>query len=225
MPHAFQAALEADGTGLARQDGAIPDELLYWYSNLSGFLGAGSQLDASELAVGEHHITVTATDAQGEIATATVSISVTEKLDGLIAPNTEDPGEPGTGDRNADGLPDWWTSLYFGGPTNVNADAMAANGIHTVREAFVAGIDPTRADAGLPGPWLSPPETSGPQWVIPGTLLDRIYGLYGTTNLLLPVSLWPLIAPERYGTGGDLRFDITNETPAQFIRTGIRQPE
>ena len=185
--------------------------------------------DGSLLATGVHVITVTAIDSIGQTSSVQRAIEVLPSAGTVLSPNTEDPGAPGVADGNADGLPDWWASLYFGKPTNAHPDAMAANGVHTVREAFVAGIDPTRTDAGLPGPWLVPPAgtstASGPQWVIPDTLIDRIYGLYGTTNLLLPPSLWSLIASERYGTGGDLGFYFTNEVPAQFIRTRIRMPE
>ena len=46
-------------------------------------------------------------------------------------------------DRDGDGLPDWWEHLYFGGPTNALPNAMASNGVNTVAECYVAGLDPT----------------------------------------------------------------------------------
>jgi hypothetical protein len=226
-PQSGSLAFSAQGFDL--EDDHLDAKSIRWESDRSGYMGYGYQIDGSLLATGIHVITVTAIDSIGQTSSVQRTIEVLPSPGTGLSPNTEDPGQPGTADSNADGLPDWWASLYFGGSTNANPDAMAANGMHTVREAFVAGIDPTRTDAGLPGPWLVPPAESsaapGPQWVIPDTLIDRIYGLYGTTNLLLPPSLWPLIASERYGTGGDLGFTITNEVPAQFIRTRIRMPE
>jgi len=47
------------------------------------------------------------------------------------------------GDLDDDGLPDEWETQYFGGPTNANPSAMASNGVNTVKQAYVAGLDPT----------------------------------------------------------------------------------
>ena len=46
-------------------------------------------------------------------------------------------------DTDGDGIPDWWEIKYFTGSTNAPAMARAANGINTLQEAYVAGLDPT----------------------------------------------------------------------------------
>ncbi len=46
-------------------------------------------------------------------------------------------------DSDGDGIPNWWKIQYYGGPTNVAASHVAANLINTVRETYIAGLDPT----------------------------------------------------------------------------------
>jgi hypothetical protein len=46
-------------------------------------------------------------------------------------------------DRDNDELPDWWEMQYFDDPTNAAANAMSSNGINTLLEAYIAGLDPT----------------------------------------------------------------------------------
>ncbi len=50
-------------------------------------------------------------------------------------------------DIDKDGLPNGWELSYFGGETNANPDATASNGVNTIREAYIAGIDPTDKNA------------------------------------------------------------------------------
>lgn len=50
-------------------------------------------------------------------------------------------------DQDLDGIPDWWEQEYFGGATNAVDDAPAANGLNTLKEAYVAGIDPSDPSA------------------------------------------------------------------------------
>lgn len=47
-----------------------------------------------------------------------------------------------TRDTDADGLPDWWESRYFGNATNAMATATAANGLRN-RDCYQLGLDPT----------------------------------------------------------------------------------
>jgi len=81
-------------------------------------------------------------------------------------------------DNDGDGLPNDWGTLYFGGATNANPAAICANGINTVLEAYIAGLNPTspasifRA-AGTPPSVLSWNSASG-----------RVYSVYWTTNLM-----------------------------------------
>ncbi len=52
-------------------------------------------------------------------------------------------------DIDDDGLPDDWETLYFGGATNANPEALCSNGINTVLQAYIAGFDPTDPAAGF----------------------------------------------------------------------------
>ncbi|MDF7800423.1 DUF362 domain-containing protein [Pontiellaceae bacterium B1224] len=45
-------------------------------------------------------------------------------------------------DVDADGMPDQWERLHYGGPTNAHPFALCANGINSVKDAYVAGLDP-----------------------------------------------------------------------------------
>jgi hypothetical protein len=80
-------------------------------------------------------------------------------------------------DSDGDGIPDWWENLYFGGPINAVTNAMCANGINTVLQAYIAGFDPTDTDARfeLSGYWNE-------LWW--DSVSGRVYGVHWTTNLL-----------------------------------------
>jgi hypothetical protein len=83
----------------------------------------------------------------------------------------------GVWDSDGDGLPDVWEEAYFGGSTNASPAAMASNGVNTVYEAYVAGIDPTdpKAHFRVSNVWntLGWNATSG-----------RVYSIWWSTNLL-----------------------------------------
>jgi hypothetical protein len=82
-----------------------------------------------------------------------------------------------TADADGDELPDWWEAQYFGGATNANPSAMASNGVNTIRQAYIAGFDPTDASAGfgVSNVWNS-------LWW--NEAFGRIYTIYWSTNLL-----------------------------------------
>ncbi len=50
-------------------------------------------------------------------------------------------------DDDGDGIPDWWEILYFGHPSNCVWDALCANGMNNMLEAYIAGICPTNPTA------------------------------------------------------------------------------
>jgi hypothetical protein len=58
------------------QDGLLADDKLKWTSNISGELGYGSELIVSNLPIGNHTITLTATNSDGVSSSATVSVKV-----------------------------------------------------------------------------------------------------------------------------------------------------
>ena len=89
------------------------------------------------------------------------------------------PGDPD--DADADGLPDSWEDQYFGS-NSADPNAIASNGVNTVREAYIAGLDPTNPmdiftvfniNTGNDGAILQWPGVSG-----------RVYNVEWSTNLL-----------------------------------------
>jgi len=79
------------------------------------------------------------------------------------------------GDSDSDGLPDEWEIQYYGGLSPNPGDA-CSNGVNTVWEAYIAGLNPTNPTSFL---FLS---TANPlQW----TVVDgRVYTVWWTSNLL-----------------------------------------
>ena len=83
-----------------------------------------------------------------------------------------------TSDADDDGLPNEWEDTYFGGWTNANPAATASNGVNTILDTYIAGIDPTDPDAIF--------ELSGLQenvlfW---SGVSGRVYTVYWTSNLV-----------------------------------------
>lgn len=84
-------------------------------------------------------------------------------------------------DIDADGLPDWWEEQYFGASTNADASATAANGLNTIEQTYIAGLDPTDP--------LSTFDLAAQPAVSPvafrwNAVSGRVYSVYWTTNLL-----------------------------------------
>jgi hypothetical protein len=82
-------------------------------------------------------------------------------------------------DIDSDGLPNSWETSYFGGPTNANPANLAANGINTIYETYIAGLNPTNAQSVLT---LSIQQNAAPviQW---SAASGRVYSVYWTSNL------------------------------------------
>jgi len=81
-------------------------------------------------------------------------------------------------DEDGDGIPDYWETFYYGGATNANPTATVSNGVNTVLQAYIAGLDPTDPAALF--------EISGLQqnvlwW---NGVSGRVYNVYWTSNLL-----------------------------------------
>jgi PKD repeat protein len=78
-------------------------------------------------------------------------------------------------DADGDGIPDAWELQHFGS-TNANPSALAANGVNTIYETYIAGLNPTNAQSAFVisgGPLLRWDAVSG-----------RVYSVYWTTNLM-----------------------------------------
>jgi PKD repeat protein len=66
-----------EGTATDSEDGTLTGNALVWSSSIDGEIGSGDSISSSSLTVGDHAITLTATDAQGQEGSVTVSIRVT----------------------------------------------------------------------------------------------------------------------------------------------------
>jgi len=110
-----------------------------------------------------------------------ISESTTNALfvDSITVSDTSD--EPDPDDEDGDGLPDSWEITHYGS-TNVNPNATASNGINTVRQAYIAGLDPTNAQSRFLISELSPQASASVlSWVATS---GRVYTIYWSSNLL-----------------------------------------
>ncbi len=73
-PRQFPVRLEASAFDL--EDRALPGDAIRWSSSIDGDLGSGGELVTSELSVGRHLITATATDSDGLTGSATHELEV-----------------------------------------------------------------------------------------------------------------------------------------------------
>jgi len=121
----------------------------------------------------------------------------------------------GATDLDGDGLPDAWEQAHFGGATNANPAATASNGVNTVRECYIAGLDPNSGTAWFRLAGVTPGESGDMvNWVAaPG----RIYSVYRSPRLLEPV--WTLAGTTTNGT-----FTDTNVSAAAVYRLGAEAP-
>ena len=72
----FGSTVSFQGSGNDPEDGSLTGAALVWTSNISGQIGTGASFTRSDLAVGTHTITLTATDSQGATGSATRTITV-----------------------------------------------------------------------------------------------------------------------------------------------------
>lgn len=70
--------LSMRGSASDAEEGDLSDSQISWSSNLQGVLGQGKSLDHRGLVIGEHEITMTATDSNGLTDKTTVTVTVTE---------------------------------------------------------------------------------------------------------------------------------------------------
>ncbi len=85
-------------------------------------------------------------------------------------------------DSDADGLPDWWEKKHFGESTTATASALCSNGVNTILQAYIAGLDPTDPQSVFSVSALDPSFSLNIiQW---NAISGRVYSVYWTTNLL-----------------------------------------
>lgn len=131
-------------TGSDTEDGSVSANIV-WTSTLSGLLGTGSTISVSNLAVGTHTITATASDNEDLTGsdTLTITVNASSGTAGALRPNIiviicDDAGYADFGFMNA----------HSGSTSEVptpHLDALAARGITFSRAYVAANCQPTRA--------------------------------------------------------------------------------
>lgn len=75
------------GSGTDLEDGTLTGSSLAWSSDLDGAIGTGEQVETGILSSGDHVVTLTATDSQGQTGTDSVRVTIRQPanltLDGL----------------------------------------------------------------------------------------------------------------------------------------------
>jgi len=118
----------------------------------------------SGLTEGAHSLKATLTDTNGIEHGSSPSFNITVPA--------------ASNDWDGDGIPNDWEYAYFGGETNAAPDAICSNGLNTIRECFIAGLNP------------NDPTNIFSISMIPANILQwscvsgRVYSVYWSTNLL-----------------------------------------
>jgi len=82
-------------------------------------------------------------------------------------------------DIDDDGIPNDWELLYFGGRTNANPLALAANGVNTVLETYISDINPTN-----PASFFRAALTNANGFIVQWNATSgRVYSVFGSTRL------------------------------------------
>lgn len=67
------------------EDGDLTGESVVWESDVDGEIGAGTSVDAADLTLGHHVVTVTATDSEGATATDRIGVRVRPEGESITA--------------------------------------------------------------------------------------------------------------------------------------------
>jgi hypothetical protein len=117
-------------------------------------------------------------------------------------------------DGDGNGLPDWWERQYFGG-TGINPATICSNGINTVREAYITGLNPNDRQSVFRASVMSNGKMIG--WT---TVSGRVYRVFWTTNLLSGFQCLESNIPRTIGS-------FTNQTnvPCGYYKIDVQLAE
>jgi len=119
-------------------------------------------------------------------------------------------------DTNTNGLPNVWEMRYFGGTTAANASALAANGINTIYEMYVTGLNPTN-----PASLFVVQIIEDARLIKWASVQNRNYTVQHSTNLAEPFTNVTTGA----GTGADMSYSSNPDSkPRGFYRVNVKLP-
>jgi hypothetical protein len=198
-----------------------------WRAEVSGSASGTITFDTTGLSnIGDGSTLRLLVDADGTFANGTVVTGTYSAPYFTVAGQTLANGTyytlGGYFDADGDGLPNEWEATYYGGTTNANPDALAANGVNTVREAYIADLNPTNPASFFRITAIS---NQSPWTVYFEASADRAYTLLGVSNLVSGV--WTNVpgAGPRLGVGGLDSMQDTNEpVKGPFYRLKVELP-
>ena len=153
----------------------------------------------------------------GEMSVTRTAVGTTPLSDSVTITRAGNPDDP---DVDGDGIPNDWEIEHFFGPTNANPGAMAANGVNTIKETYIAGLDPANANAfftvGVNSPVAAGHVVRWP------SVADRVYNVYRTYDLMTNFPPAPLAS----GIGATPTLNIYTDTTVEvtspsFYRIGV----
>ena len=74
----FCLAIRSEGTGEELEDGELSDAALVLHSSIDGEIGRGREFRTRDLSEGDHLITLTGTDPDGETVSASIELETEE---------------------------------------------------------------------------------------------------------------------------------------------------
>jgi PKD repeat protein len=154
VDQAFSYQITADNTPLSFNATGLP-------SGLSVNTNSGA-ITGTPIAEGSNSVTISASNAGGTDSKTLAIVIAAVPVDG-----------------NGNGIPDAWENQH--GITNSNPHAMAANGINTVLESYIAGMNPTNPAERF---HVSAQQSASQRLLQWSAASGRVYSVYWTTNLL-----------------------------------------
>jgi SdrD B-like domain/Bacterial TSP3 repeat len=138
-------------------------------------------------------------------------------VESLIVVVTNDPLVFADGDA----FPNEWEMQYGYDPLNPDdPNANSDSDWMSDYEECIAGTNPTNPASCFPNAVL----TDECSLMLHSSVVNRVYNIWRTTNLLGEPQEWSLLAPEQTGTGANLYFTIPVDDPSAQYRVGVRLP-
>jgi hypothetical protein len=126
-------------------------------------------------------------------------------------------GQQADADSDRDSIPDSWEQRYFGGSTNANPGALCSNGINTIFEGYIAGLDPANPQNVFKIPEF---RLAGTDKILRWTTVSgRVYSVYWTSNLLTGFQCLESNIPWTQDS-----FTNSTNVPCGYYKIGVQLP-